>query len=223
MVAIMDTKDAANSTCTHALDLFCAKSQLRPVILDICARYGARRIVCLGHDSEGLCCALQEAGYAAGREPGGGSMANSMQRAECGYFSTGGRGAGVADRVSADCDVVVSTEMERAFFKPATLVKWAARTLRYEGILLIRVPDEHWGLKQLFFAAMQSLHRHRYPVWDDEHMQCWSLDSLKSLLEYHGFVTLEVIGIRNHLQRQHGTMLVARRITHPGTADYPVS
>ena len=35
MVAIMDAKDAADSTCTHTLDLFCAKSQLRPVILDI--------------------------------------------------------------------------------------------------------------------------------------------------------------------------------------------
>jgi hypothetical protein len=35
MIAITDTKDAADSTCMHALDLFCAKSQLRPVILDI--------------------------------------------------------------------------------------------------------------------------------------------------------------------------------------------
>ena len=221
MVAIMDTKDAADSTCTHTLDLFCAKSQLRPVILDICARYGARRIVCLGHGSEKVYCDLQEAGHAARRESGGAGMANSMQRAECGYPATEKRGAGVVDRVSADCDVVVSTEVEQAFFKPVTLVKWAARMLCHEGILLIRVPDEHWSLKQLFFAAMQSLHRHRYPVWDDEHIQCWSLDSLKLLLEYHGFAILEVIGIRNHRQRQHGTMLVARRITHAGRADCP--
>ena len=223
MVTIMDAKGAADSTCTHALDLFCAKSQLRPVILDICARYGARRIFCLGHDSKGLCCALQEAGYAAGREPGSGSMINSMQPAAYDSLSIGEGDAGVVDTANVDCDVVVSTEVEQAFFKPVTLVKWAARTLRHEGILLIRVPDEHWSLKQLFFAAMQSLNRHRYPVWDDEHMRCWSLGSLKSLLEYHGFVILEVIGIRSQLQRQHGTMLVARRIAHPRRAECPVS
>jgi len=191
-----------------------AHSYLRPIVLDLCARHKAKRILCMGRRNGTLCHDLQDAGYAVAREAGGHGMASPTERDLAGNLSKWEihEGPHAPEAEATGFDVALSTEADDLLFKPSALLQLAARKLRHDGILMILMPDHPGYLKSFFFTTFQPWRNRYSPSGDESQIKTWSRESLKPLLESHGFTMLETIGVRHPSSPRKTMIIVARKV-----------
>lgn len=186
---------------------------IQPVVLDVCALYKAKRIICIGRNNDALRHYLKNAGYAVyGIELGGSDEANyaeltpTKKSGEFGILNN-------PDKLKkASFDTAISTEFGEHC---SEAVKFAAQNLHYGGILILSTPCVGY-LKSL----LATLHDR----WNQRHSRprakkIWSRKHLKVLLEFHGFNVSELIGIRHHAFQHKELVWVARKMGRPKNAD----
>lgn len=184
-----------------------APPALQSVVLNLCARHGARRILCLGRGGEPLGWALRQAGYAAWeRDP---SENPPAVRAD-GAPTSPARATGIdpdAPLAGGRFDLTLSTESPESCAAFGEQVAFAAGALRPGGLFLLPTPYQ---------GALAHWVNDRYACWQSRHSRSRGDPSgakpgLKQLLESHGFVLVEVIGIRDASWRLHTVVWVARQ------------
>jgi len=184
-----------------------ANPALRSVVLDLCARHGARQILWIGPGGEPLGQALRQAGYAVwGTDPSGNSPT----------ARTDGAPPPPADATSLDpaapaagvrFDVALSTESPESCAAFGARVVFAAGALRPAGLFLLPTP---------YRDSLSSRIGDLYARWQSRHDRSrgdspWSRPRLQRLLESHGFVLVEVIGVRDASWRLRTVVWVARQ------------
>lgn len=179
----------------------CDTQGLRPVILQLVARHGARRILCLGHCDSRLCPVFQDAAAVAGREP-----------REIGITDAGT--AAPVDPAEADrFEMVLCTEDKIASLQLASLVRLAAREIQPEGIFILSMPCPRF-LKSWLMRVRAWWNSYRLSA-SSARIPLWSKQRLMVLLQAHDFTLLECIGIRDRAFRLTTILLVARKTDSP--------
>jgi 2-polyprenyl-3-methyl-5-hydroxy-6-metoxy-1,4-benzoquinol methylase len=160
---------------------------LHPVVLDVCKRIGAKKILDLGCGNGAMCRELLAAGYeVVGCDLDEGGVEIARRHMPGIPFHV----LGVDDDPSrlgvADFDLVVSTEVVEHLFRPRNLPRFAHRTLKPGGRLLVTTPY-HGYLKNLALALFDKWDLHHSPLWEGGHIKFWSAKTLGKLLESNGF------------------------------------
>lgn len=94
----------------------------------------------------------------------------------------------------APFDVVVSSDVIEHLYRPAALIEIARRILKSSGHFVVGTPY-HGYLKNLAIAVAGKWEAHHGPNWDGGHIKFFAVESLRQLVEAHGF---EVEGFRFH-------------------------
>jgi SAM-dependent methyltransferase len=177
---------------------------IRPLVLDICARYGGRRILCLKCDQGQPDDHAQDAGCAVEMDCGGNGTVNPIQWA-------------VEDRPSqkqfgdssqtekSEVDLVVHGEIDDSHLEAPALVELVARRLRPQGILMIALPMR--GRWETLWIAARAWRDYR----GNGRVCFWSRQRLRAVLESHGFTILESIKLKTFSGRRPAIILVARK------------
>lgn len=177
---------------------------IRPVVLDICTRYQARRIFCVRCDNQKPSGGAQDAGCAVEMECGGNGIANSIEwtRAD---GSRHEQLSGPSKTEESGVDIVVNTDIDDLHLQAPELIESAIRRLRPNGILMIALPlRSHWEILLITVRAW-------WERWTGGHAQFWSRRRLSALLESCGFMNLESIKIRASSRRRQIIILVAKK------------
>lgn len=184
---------------------------IRPVILDICARYGGVRILCVRCGNRKPGNVRQDAGCAVEMECGGNGTANPVQWTLADGFGQK-KPVGSLQAEENDVDIVVHTEIDDLHLQASTLIELSSQRLRPNGILMIVLPV-HGGWETLWHIA--------WTWWDhpsSRQAQFWSRQRLSALIESQGFKILESIKIKKSSTQREAIVLVARKIVPSGTA-----
>ena len=171
-----------------------ANPALRSVVLNLCTRHGARRILCIGRGRETLGPSLQQAGYTVwGMDPGGHRATALAEFAP----------ASPADATDMDpdpprgeqvrFDLALSTESPEPGSALGERVQLAARALQPGGHFLLSTP--YRGSLKSRLVALGDRWRQRHDR--SRHDPSWSRSHVKRLLASHGFVLSELIGVRD--------------------------
>jgi SAM-dependent methyltransferase len=184
-----------------------ANPALRSVMLNLCARHGARRILWMGGGHEPLGLSLQQAGYTVwGMDPGG---LRATARAEGDPASPPGETGRDPDLPRGEpgrFDLAISTESPEPFAALDARVALAADRLRPGGHFLLSTP--YRGALKSRIAALCDRWR---PRRDQSRDPSWSTPRVKRLLESHGFVLAELIGVRDASLQLKTVVWVARQ------------
>ena len=188
-----------------------ANPVLRSVVLDLCARHGARQILCLGRGGEPLGRALRQAGYAVGEMDAGGHRTTARADfAPASPTGAAGSDSGAPPSEPGRFDIALNLESPEPFAALGARVALAADRLRPGGLLLLPTPYRS-ALKSRIVALCD---RWR-PRHDRSHGPSWSKPRLMPLLESHGFVLVEAIGVRDASWRLRTVVWVARQGRRP--------
>ncbi len=177
---------------------------IRPVILDVCARYEARRILCLRCGNRKPNHDRQEAGCAVGMECGGNGTANSIKWTSANK-SPGERIDGPCGVEESGVDLVVDIEVNDPHLRASALIESANRWLHRNGILMIVLPV--WSAWETLWIATRAW----WDYWNGSDAQFWSRQALSALLESSGFTILESIKVRALSNQRRAIVLVARK------------
>jgi SAM-dependent methyltransferase len=184
-----------------------ANPALRSVMLNLCARHGARRILWMGRGHEPLGLSLQQAGYAVwGMDPGG---LRATARAEGDPASPPGETGRDPDLPRGEpgrFDLAISTESPEPCAALDARVALAADRLRPGGHFLLSIPYQD-SLKSRIAALCDRWRPRR----SRSRGPSWSTPRVKRLLESHGFVLAELIGVRDASLQLKTVVWVARQ------------
>ncbi len=175
-------------------DACSSDSYLTPVVLDLCAKYGGRKVLDLGCGNGAFCRTLDKAGYEV---TGCDNSEDGIRIAKEASPHLNFHQIGVYDDPGSlgerDFDLVVSTEVIEHLFLPGHLPRFARKVLRPGGHLIISTPY-HGYLKNLVLSVMDKWDAHHHPFWDGGHVKFWSRKTLTQLLEEEGFAVKEFAG-----------------------------
>jgi len=183
--------------------------RIRSIVLDIRARYGALRILGIGHDAQLLCHDLHHAGYsvaslypeesATGRQEKSAPINRSCRRL-----------IDPSPIKDAPFDMAVSIEFSEPSSMPSVLIQLAAMKLQYGGVFILSIPYSGY-LKNLLLTMREWLTPPYFTPWDRGYIQRWSQKCLTTLLEGYGFTVVEIIGVRGSSLEWESLILVARK------------
>ena len=187
---------------------------IRPLVLDVCGRYGGGQILCVKCDRARLGHDRQDAGCAVEREFGGNGTANPVQWAPDPRFIRQQLPGGASQTEEAGVDIVVHTVLDDLHLHAPALVESALQRLRPHGILMIALPargdwETLWSTVRVWWARRCG-----------GHAQFWSRQRLSALLESHSFKILETVKIKSLSGQGQAIVLVARKTgpSHPAHA-----
>jgi len=170
-----------------------ANPALRSVVLNLCTRHGARRILCIGRGRETLGPSLQQAGYTVwGMDPGGPRATALAEGDPASHPCEIGRDPDPPRGEKGRFDLALNLESLEPFAALDERVALAADRLRPGGHFLLSTP--YRGALKSRIAALCDRWR---PRRDRSRGPSWSTPRVKRLLESHGFVLAELIGVRD--------------------------
>ena len=179
-----------------------ASSALRSVVLNICALHGARRILWIGPGSEPLAVSLQQAGYTVwGMDPGCHCATRLAQGAPASPADATGMAPDPPRGEPGRFDIALSTESPEPSSELGEWVQLAAHALQPGGLFLLPTPYRD-SLKTRFIDW--------YNRWRSR-PPSWAKRRVKRLLESHGFVLAELIGVREASWQFKTVIWVARQ------------
>jgi hypothetical protein len=180
--------------CTLDGEVTCPLQILRPIVLAVIARYGARRILCLEHHRTDPPCALvQDISNAKGTPPRQGS-ADPRSRPTA---------LGLGDKQPGDVLVGTLPKQEEALTPHMQAV---ARGLQVHDLLVLAAPCTR-GLGGLYAKWRTAAHG--------------PAGRWRALLEAEGLAILEQIGVAQGFERQRAIVLVARKRPPPASLAHP--
>jgi 2-polyprenyl-3-methyl-5-hydroxy-6-metoxy-1,4-benzoquinol methylase len=183
--------------------------RIRSVIMDIRARYGALRILGIGHGAQLLCHDLHHAGYSvAGLHPE--ESATGRQEKSTPINHSGRRLIDPSPIKDAPFDMAVSIELGEPSLMPSILIQLAATKVQYGGVFILSIPYSGY-LKNLLITMREWLNPPYFIPWDGGYIQRWSKKCLTTLLEAYGFTVVEIIGVRGSSLEWESLILVARK------------
>lgn len=187
-----------------------ASPALRSVVLNICALHGARRILWIGHGGEPLAVSLQQAGYNTvwGMDPGCHCTTRLAEGTPASPVTATGMALDPPRGEPGRFDIALSTESPEPYSELGEWVQLAARALQPGGLFLLPTPYRD-SLKNRFID-LYSRWRSRPPSW--------AKLRVKRLLESHGFVLAELIGVREASWQFKTVIWVARQGGRPPSA-----
>lgn len=210
----------SRSSYRHGKTAPCTHRYLRPVILDVCRRYGLQRVLDVGCGNGALCRDLVDAGLSVvGTEPSASGVAAARELVPEAVFYELGVYDAPSGVLEGLFDVVVSTEVIEHLFKPSALPEFAAAKLKPDGYLVLSTPY-HGYLKNVAIAVSGRWDSHHSPAWEGGHCKFWSRRSLTRFLAWHGFHVLEFHGVGRVPWLWTSMVLVAR---WKGLQDVPVA
>jgi 2-polyprenyl-3-methyl-5-hydroxy-6-metoxy-1,4-benzoquinol methylase len=167
-----------------------AAAYISPVVVMICRRIGAKRVLDLGCGNGALCATLTSAGYEA---EGCDSSSDGIKIARQAHPTIRFLELGVYDDPDVQLsgfDAVVSTEVVEHLFLPRMLPRFARKVLKPRGHLILSTPY-HGYLKNLALSLAGHWDAHHSPLWDGGHIKFWSRQTLTKMLQEEGF---DVVG-----------------------------
>jgi hypothetical protein len=183
--------------------------RIRSVVMDIRARYGAMRILGIGHNAQLLCHDLYHAGYSvAGMEPDESATAQPAPSAPINRSFR--RLIDSSPIKDAPFDMAISIEFGDSPAMPSILIQLAAMKLQYGGVFILSIPYGGY-LKNLLTTMREWLTPPYFIPWDGGYIQRWSKKCLTTLLEAYGFTVIEIIGVRGSSLEWESLILVARK------------
>ncbi|MGD9613154.1 MAG: class I SAM-dependent methyltransferase [Kiritimatiellia bacterium] len=172
----------------------CTGGYVDALVLRICRRIGAGKILDVGCGNGTLCRKLAAAGFAVvGLESSRTGVEAARRSVPAGTFHEMSVYDDPRAMVEAGFDAVVSTEVIEHLFLPRTLLEWAGAKLKPGGFLVLSTPY-HGYFKNLLLSLVDGWDRHFSPGWDGGHVKFWSRRTLTDLLESNGFQVLEFHG-----------------------------
>jgi SAM-dependent methyltransferase len=189
-----------------------ANPALQSVLLNLCARHGARQILWIGPGGEPLGLSLQQAGYAVwGIDPGGPRATALAEGDPASPLCKTGRDPDPPRGEPGRFDLALNLESPEPFAALDARVALAADRLRPGGHFLLSTP---------YRGALKSRIGDLYARWQSRHDRLrgdspWSRPRLQRLLESHGFVLVEAIGVRDASWRLQTVVWVARQGHRP--------
>ena len=170
-----------------------ANPALRSVVLNLCTRHGARRILCIGRGRETLGPSLQQAGYTVwGMDPGGPRAADLAECTSASHPCEIGRDPDPPRGEKGRFDLALNLESLEPFAALDERVALAADRLRPGGHFLLSTPYRS-ALKSRIAALCDRWRPRR----DRSRGPSWSTPRVKRLLASHGFILSELIGVRD--------------------------
>jgi SAM-dependent methyltransferase len=164
------------------------------VVLSLCARHGARRILWIGRRGAPLGLSLQQAGYTVwGMDPGGHRATDLAEFAPASPADATGMDPDPPRGEQVRFDLALSTESPEPCSALGERVQLAARALQPGGLFLLSTPYRG-SLKSRLVALGD---RWRQRRGRSRHGPSWSRPHVKRLLASHGFVLSELIGVRD--------------------------
>jgi hypothetical protein len=182
---------------------------IRSVVLDICARHGAQRILGIGRNTEALCHHFRHAGYSA-------ALVNPRDGGE----SSAAQSTSISNPLSlidpspvrgAPFDLAISIESHETFIRPAIAVETAAAKLGRGGVYIVSTPYGDRGLGSVFRNLFRCWKCRKFSGLDKNSFQCWSRPCLTKVLKSHKFTIVESVGVRNPALQWEAVLLVARK------------
>lgn len=188
-----------------------ANPRIRSVVLDICARYGATRILGIGRGAQTLHHDLHHAGYTvASMEVIESGDAHPIGLAPVDQSCPPVIAPDSSPMKAASFDMAISIDPSDSCFKPSTLVKLAAINLQINGVLILSMPYGNY-MKNLLITVRERLSLPLSASWDGGYIQRWSQKNLTVLLKSQGFTIVELIGVRGPSLQWNALILVARK------------
>jgi SAM-dependent methyltransferase len=161
-------------------------------MLNLCSRHGARRILWIGPEGEPLGRALRQAGYAVGEMDVGGHRPTARADfASASPAGAAGSDSGAPPEEPGRFDLALHLESPEPFAALDARVAFAADRLRPGGHFLLSIPYQD-SLKSRIAALCDRWRPRR----SRSRGPSWSTPRVKRLLESHGFVLAELIGVR---------------------------
>jgi len=186
---------------------------LSPVIVSLCKKYKATKVLDLGCGNGALAGDLAAAGFTVvGCDPSESGIHYARQAVPQASFYL----AGVYDEPRAvaetDFDLVVSTEVVEHLFYPRHLPRFAAAKLKPGGILVLSTPYHGYG-KNLVLSLLNKWDSHHTALWDGGHVKFWSCKTLTQLIEGEGFRFEKFIGCGRVPYLWKSMVVVGRKIS----------
>lgn len=196
----------------HGTEKPCTSAYITPVIISLCRKYGAKKIIDLGCGNGSLCRNLVDAGFqAAGMDPSETGIVNAGNLVPEGTFRVLGVYDNPPDMWIHTFDVAVSTEVVEHLFKPSALLEFASKVLKKDGLLVVSTPY-HGYLKNMAICLVNGWDRHHSPLWDGGHIKFWSRRSLSVMLSQYGYEVLEFHGVGRIPFLWKSMVITARRM-----------
>lgn len=181
-----------------------------PVVLALCRKVGAQRVLDLGCGNGTLCRRLVDQRYEVfGCDPDPSGIAIAQGLVPEATFKTLGayddpRAAGLPQ-----VDLVVSTEVIEHLLLPRHLLRFAHRVLPPGGHLIVTTP--YYGyLKSLIIALLGRWDGHHNVFWDHGHVKFFSPKTLLRMLREEDFDVVQFQGA-GRLPFLWNTMIVLAR------------
>lgn len=171
---------------------------IRPKILSILKKLGAKSVIDLGAGNGKLCFAMSRAGF---RVAGVEYDKTGFETARSTYPHINFYNHGVQDDPAllilaheSKFEAVVSTEVIEHLFSPHLLPVYARVVLEEGGYLVISTPY-HGYVKNLALSILNKWDSHFSPLWHGGHIKFWSRATLSQLLRENGFKVVNFYGV----------------------------
>ena len=211
-----DPRDSERATDGYGwsdAEASCAHAYIRPRVLEILKRLGARKVLDLGCGNGALSRVLMESGFdvtGCDADEEGIEIAREAAGDEAGRFQRVSVYDDPAALGARGFDAVLSVEVVEHLFAPRALPRFARAVLEPGGHFIVTTPY-HGYLKNLALSIFGRWDRHLDPLWDGGHVKLWSRATLSRLLEDEGFRVVDFHGAGRWPLLWKSMILVARK------------
>ncbi len=186
---------------------------LSPLIIALCRKYKAKKVLDLGCGNGALVNDLVTAGFQlVGCDPSESGIFHAREAVLKAKFYQLGVYDDPAKIEEDNFDVVVSTEVVEHLFYPRYLPRFAGTKLKSGGIVIVSTPY-HGYLKNLILSLTNKWDSHHTALWDGGHIKFWSCRTLSTLLEEEGFRFEQFIGCSRIPYLWKSMVVVGRKTT----------
>jgi len=195
----------------------CTNRYIKPIVLSLCKRHKAKRLLDLGCGNGTFCKDLINAGFqVVGIDPSESGMTITKHHAPEAQFYQMGVYDDPEMIAETEFDIAISIEVVEHLYDPNALPRFASAKLKEGGLLVLSTPY-HGYLKNVAIALTGKWDKHHFAlwqggrIWEGGHIKFWSKRTLSAMLQANGFRVIEFYGAGRFLWFWKSMILVAQK------------
>ncbi|MDG4552586.1 MAG: hypothetical protein P9F19_00500 [Candidatus Contendobacter sp.] len=188
-----------------------AQHSVRSVIMDICARHQAAKILGIGDGVQSICLDLYKAGhYVTVLDSDRSPLANPTASIPVDELPLPLTNHGLGRIITDSFNMALILQSNNPCYNLSMLIELVFPKIQVGGVIALSIPY-HGYLKCLSVLARNWWSRFFSLGYGDYPFQYWSREQLTTFLEQSGFIITECVGVRGASSKWQNLIIVARK------------